>query len=407
MQQQVLIIGGGPAGLSAAEILSENGTCSVCVVDQMSSFGRKFLMAGRSGLNLTNAEALPQFLARYGAAEEWLAPSIHAYSPSDMRLWAENLGQTCFTGSSGRVFPESMKGSPLLRAWMRRLDERGVQFRYGITWRGWTSTGEVVLLPRHGAEEHRTPDVTILALGGGSWARLGSDGKWMEQLAAHHVPLAPFRPANCGFRIDWSPTFVERFAGTPLKRIALSFGEEKRRGEATVTQRGIEGGLVYALAARLRDAIEKEGKATVFVDLRPDLSETVMAEKLKRTRARESLSNRLRKAVQLPPVAISLLRESGPLPADADALARRLKSLPLVLTATDERDRAISTAGGVKREAVDDRFMLKDMPGVFVCGEMLDWEAPTGGYLMQAVMATGRAAGQGALAWLAQRRAVA
>ncbi|NHN89210.1 TIGR03862 family flavoprotein [Acetobacter conturbans] len=403
----ILVIGGGPAGLSAAEIVSANGRAIVTVVDRMPTLGRKFLMAGRSGLNLTNAESETGFPKRYGNAQHWLVSAIAAFPPSAMIEWAETLGQPCFTGSSGRIFPKSMKGSPLLRAWIGRLAEQGVQFRAGLRWRGWNDQNEVILETREGHEETLSPDAVVLALGGGSWARLGSDGQWVSMLAARNVPLSPLRPANCGFLAEWTTPFADRFAGTPLKRIALSFAGETRRGEAVLTERGLEGGVVYALAVPVRDAIETRGEATVLVDLRPDLDVAVIVEKLKRVRPRESLTNRLRKAVQLPSVAVALLRESGIVPKDAESLAQRLKAVPVRLVATDSLDRAISTAGGVRQDAVDERFMLRAIPGVFVCGEMLDWEAPTGGYLLQAVMATGHAAGQGVLDWLAEREAVA
>ncbi|WP_373320748.1 TIGR03862 family flavoprotein [Acetobacter estunensis] len=393
----VVVIGGGPSGLAAAEVLSDAG-CDVTVIDRMPTMGRKLLMAGRSGLNLTNVEMGPSLLGRYGAAAEWLAPALAAFSPSDMVHWAEGLGQRCFTGSSGRVFPDAMKASPLLRAWLRRLAEQGVQFRTGLRWTGWNAQGALRFDGPTG-EECVTPDVTVLALGGGSWARLGSDGHWTQVLLTRGVSVAPLRPANCGFRVEWSSAFRERFAGTPLKRVTLSFGGEKSRAEAVITERGLEGGGLYALAAPLREAIERDGEVVLRIDLRPDMDVTTVAERLSRVRARESLSNRLRKALPLPPVAVGLLREAGEVPSDTGALAHQIKALPVRLVGTDTLDRAISTAGGVRQEAVDQRFMLRALPGVFVCGEMLDWEAPTGGYLLQAVMATGRAAGKGALAW--------
>ncbi|MCH4091231.1 TIGR03862 family flavoprotein [Acetobacter sp.] len=403
---QVLVIGGGPSGLAAAEILT-GGHCEVTVVDHMPSFGRKFLMAGRSGLNLTNAEQETAFLQRYGAAQDWLAPALSAFSPSMMTVWAEELGQPCFTGSSGRVFPKAMKASPLLRAWLKRLADRGVHFRAGMRWQGWKSNGDVVLVSRNGSEETLRADATVLALGGGSWTRLGSDGGWVPLLSAAGVPVAALRPANCGFHVEWSEGFRERFSGAPLKRIALSFAAETCRGEAVITRKGLEGGAVYTLSALLRDALERDGTADVLLDLRPDFDVSQMTERLKRSRARESLSNRLRKALQLSPVAVGLLRETGEIPADPEQLAQRLKTIPIRLSATEPLERAISSAGGVCQSGVDQRFMLKELPGVFACGEMLDWEAPTGGYLLQAVIATGRAAGQGVLDWLAERELVA
>ncbi len=396
----IVVVGAGPAGLAAAETLAAAG-CAVTVMDRMPSPGRKFLMAGRSGLNLTNAESGPAFLHRYGPAAGWLGPALAAFTPGMMVAWAEGLGQPCFTGSSGRVFPKAMKASPLLRAWLARLSASGVTLRSGTAWTGWDEGNQPTFAQKDGVSvviPHA--DATLLALGGASWSRLGSDGAWAEIFIRKGIPLAPFRPANCGFTVAWSGILRERFAGTPLKRIALSFAGTTIRGEAVITRAGLEGGAVYALAAPLRDAIERDGSVTLSVDLRPDLDVVAFTDRLGKTRARESLSNRLRKAAQLPPVAIALLREAGPLPATDEGLARRIKAVPVRLIAPDDLERAISTAGGVPQSAVDAGFMLRAVPGTFVCGEMLDWEAPTGGYLLQACMATGRAAAQGALDWL-------
>ncbi|MFW7266401.1 TIGR03862 family flavoprotein [Gluconacetobacter sp. Hr-1-5] len=397
----IVVIGGGPAGLAAAETLAAGG-CAVTVVERMPTIGRKMLMAGRGGLNLTHSEPLDRFLTRYGAARPWLEPALRAFPPDDLRDWAATLGQPCFVGSSGRVFPQAMKASPLLRAWGTRLAEQGVTILTRHAWTGWDGPGRVrVLSPR--GERVLAADAVVLALGGASWARLGSDGAWAALLAGRGVDLAPFRPANCGFRTNWSDTLRARFAGTPLRGIALTpeGGGPTVRGEAVVTARGLEGGAVYALSALLRDRIAAEGQARLMVDLRPDMTEAALAERLARVRGRESLSNTLRKALRLPPVAVALLRE-GPEapPRDAPSLARLVKAVPVTLTAPDSLDRAISVAGGVRQDAVDARFMLRALPGVFVAGEMLDWEAPTGGYLLQACFATGRAAAHGVLDWL-------
>ncbi|MBB2160310.1 TIGR03862 family flavoprotein [Gluconacetobacter sacchari] len=396
----IVVIGAGPAGLAAAEALAAGG-CAVTVVERMPTIGRKMLMAGRGGLNLTHSEPLDRFLTRYGAARRWLEPALRAFSPDDLRAWAAALGQPCFVGSSGRVFPRAMKASPLLRAWGARLAEQGVTILTRHDWTGWAGPRRVrVVSPR--GERVLAADAVVLALGGASWARLGADGAWTGLLAGGGVALAPFRPANCGFRSNWSDTLRARFAGTPLRGIALTQeGGPTVRGEAVVTARGLEGGAVYALSAGLRDRIAADGQARVMLDLRPDMTEAALAERLARVRGRESLSNTLRKALRLPAVAVALLREGGAAPPrDAASLARLVKAVPVTLTAPDSLDRAISVAGGVREDAVDARFMLRAWPGVFVAGEMLDWEAPTGGYLLQACFATGRAAARGVLAWL-------
>lgn len=379
MPMRAAVIGGGPAGLMAAEVLATAGV-AVTVFDRMPSVGRKFLMAGRGGLNLTHSEPLDRFLTRYGTARDWLEPAIRAFPPEALVAWCEGLGQPVFTGTSGRIFPKAMKASPLLRAWLARLASLGVTFRLRHTWRGWDDSGM-----------DETPGVTVLALGGGSWPRLGSDGGWT---ALFPDAVAPLRPSNCGFTVDWSDHFRARFAGEPLKRIALRFGDIVQRGEATITADGIEGGAIYALSSRLRDAIDVDGAAELQVDLRPDIDDTTLAERLSAPRRGQSVSTFLRKQVGLPPVAIALLREAG-----VDPITQ-VKSVPLRLLAPRPIERAISTAGGIRRDAVDAAFMLRDRPGVFVAGEMLDWEAPTGGYLLQADFATAVAAARGALAWL-------
>ena len=386
----LVILGAGPAGLMAAEVAARGGA-QVLVLDRMPSPARKLLMAGRGGLILTHSEPLPAFLARYGAAAPRLSPFIEAFPPAALTAWAEALGQPCFTGSSGRVFPRAMKASPLLRAWLGRLAGLGIAVRPRHRWLGWQD-GALAFDAPDGRLLLR-PAATVLALGGASWPRLGSDGAWAGLLGG----VAPLRPANCGFRIAWSDHLRARFAGTPLKRIALSFGGATVRGEAVLTATGIEGGAVYALSGPLREAIAAGGPATLSLDLRPDIAAAALAARLDGPRGGMSLANHLRRA-GLPPVATGLVQEA--LHAGATApLSRLVKALPLVLTAPMGLDRAISSAGGLSWAEVDERLMLCRRPGTFACGEMLDWEAPTGGYLLQACFSTGAAAGRAALDW--------
>jgi uncharacterized flavoprotein (TIGR03862 family) len=400
----VAIIGAGPAGLMAAEVLA-NGGANVTVYDAMPTAGRKFLMAGRGGLNLTHSEPLAQFLSRYREAMPHLKAAIDAFPPDALRDWSEALGQPTFVGSSGRVFPKAFKASPLLRAWLRRLDAAGVQFAFRHRWIGWDANGRLLF---------QTPDApravdaraTVLALGGASWPRLGSDGAWVETLAAKGVTISPLQPANSGFTVAWSDTFRDRFEGQPLKATALSFGPHSVRGEAIVTRTGIEGGAIYALSAELREAIQREGQATLHIGLRPDLKFDDLTARLSAPKGKQSLSNFLRKAAHLSPVAIGLLQEAAKAsglslasmpPAD---LARLVNAVPIRLTGVAPIARAISSAGGISFGEIHENFMLRRLPGVFAAGEMLDWEAPTGGYLLQASFATGAAAGRGVLQWL-------
>ena len=392
MDEAVAVIGGGPAGLMAAEVLSAAGR-PVTVYERMPSLGRKFLMAGRGGLNLTHSEDFRPFLGRYGAAGRMLKPLLEAFTPGDLIAWAEGLGQPTFVGSSGRVFPKSLKASPLLRAWLARLDAQGVRFRTRMTWRGWTEDG--ALLFENG--ETVRPSATVLALGGASWAKLGSDGTWAPVLAGQGVELTPFEPANSGFTLDWSPVFRERFAGQPLKAIAVTHGRRTVRGEAVVAAYGVEGGAIYALSSDLRAAITADGSTTIEVDLRPDLSVERLAARLDRPRGAQSAATFLRKAANLSPLEINLLREAHGVALPAD-LAAAIKRAPLRLTGLQGIARAISTAGGVSLGAVDEHLMLKARANVYVAGEMLDWEAPTGGYLLQACFATGAAAARAVLA---------
>jgi len=402
----IAVIGAGPAGLMAAEVLAQGGA-SVTVYDAMPSAGRKFLMAGRGGLNLTHSEPLAQFMTRYREAAPHLQAAIDAFSPDALRAWSEALGQETFVGSSGRVFPKAFKASPLLRAWLRRLDSLGVKLALRHRWTGW----------EQGLLQFQTPDglrtveasATVLALGGASWPRLGSDGSWVETLAAKGVKVSPIRSANSGFIVAWSDVFRDRFEGQPLKGVALTMGQHTVRGECIVTRSGIEGGAIYALSAELRRAIESSGKTTLQIALRPDLDLKDLTAKLSVSKGKQSLSNFLRKAGSLSPVAIGLLQEAAKVsdlslssmsPHD---LARLINAVPVELIGTAPIVRAISTAGGISFDELDPGYMIRKLPGVFAAGEMLDWEAPTGGYLLQASFATGAAAGRGVLKWLERK----
>lgn len=395
----IAIIGAGPAGLMAADRLSRAGL-KIRLYDRMPSAGRKLLMAGRGGLNLTHSENLDAFLPRYGAAEQWLTPAIRAFPPDALRAWADALGEPTFIGSSGRVFPASKKASPLLRAWLRGLGERRVQLHASHDWQGWNPEGDLLFA---GAPPVRA-DATILALGGASWPRLGSNGAWTAILAENSIAISALRPANCGFTVNWSEHFRSRSAGQPLKSIRLTAGGQSARGEAVITEYGLEGGAIYALSGVLRDALDAGAPVILQVDLRPEMSEQEIVRRLSGVRERESVSNVLRKALHLPPAAIGLLREAvgTNLPRDPGQLAALIKATPLPLQAAQPIERAISTAGGIVRSEVDANFMLRRLPGVFAAGEMLDWEAPTGGYLLQATLATGLAAAEGVLQWLSR-----
>lgn len=400
MTRPILVVGAGPAGLMAAEILAAAGQ-KVEVHDAMPSSARKFLMAGRGGLNITHSEPLDRFITRYGAARAFMDPLVRAFTPAQLRDWCHGLGVETFVGSSGRVFPKSFKASTLLRAWLQRLNGLGVTLFTRHRWTGWAADGAVQFDTPTGAITVN-PAASILALGGASWPRLGSDGGWATVLADRGVPIAPFRPSNSGFDIAWSPGFLERAEGEPLKRIALSFKDRTVPGELVVTRTGLEGGALYALSTPLRDMIEREGRAILHLDLKPDLTLPQVQNKLARVPPADSLANKLRKALALTGPSAALIRECA---GSTDLgrtvnLAALVKALPVPLTGQRGLDRAISTAGGIRLAALDANLMLRDLPGVFACGEMLDWEAPTGGYLLQGCYATAVAAARGVQRYL-------
>lgn len=391
------VVGAGPAGLFAAETLAQAGL-RVRLLDRMPNPGRKFLLAGRGGLNLTHTEPLDAFVQRYGPAADWIGPMVRAFPPDALRDWAEDLGQETFVGSSGRVFPRAMKASPLLRAWLERLARLGVERVHGVRFLGFDPSGRPVL--RDGGARAFSTDARafVFALGGASWPRLGSDGAWTEAFARAGVPIAPLVPANCGLVMPFSAALVDRFAGAPVKPVTVRVGEVASRGEMVITRTGLEGQAIYPVVPALRQA---DGPGQIIVDLRPGLGVDALAAALRRPAASESLSNRLRKA-GLSPAAAMLAREaaSGPLPVDPDALARLIKAAPLPVAGLAPLDRAISAAGGMMRVGLDERLMVRALPGVFAAGEMLDFDAATGGYLLQACFASARWAALGALDWL-------
>ena len=387
----------------AAEALANAG-CSVDVFDAMPTVGRKFLLAGIGGLNLTHGEPFERFIGRYGERADWLAPYLQHFGPQALRDWAGALGVSTFVGSSGRVFPTDMKAAPLLRAWLHRLKVAGVRFHMRQHWLGWSDAGALRFAGPAG-EHAVSPGATVLALGGASWPRLGSDGAWWPWLRARGVDVAPLRPSNCGFEVAWSDYFRERFAGHPLKSVAIGVGDWKQVGEFVVTAHGVEGSLIYAASAPLRDRIEAEGRTTLLLDLLPARPLEWVQRELAHPRGSRSLASHLKSRLNLFGVKAGLLWERVPKEEQADPvrLATLIKALPIVLNAPRPIAEAISTAGGVKPEAVNPQCMLKALPGVFVAGEMLDWEAPTGGYLLTACFSTGLAAGLGAAAWLQRR----
>ncbi|MFW2513443.1 NAD(P)/FAD-dependent oxidoreductase [Demequina sp. SO4-13] len=408
------VIGGGPAGLMAAEVLARAGV-TVTVHERMPSPGRKFLLAGHGGLNLTHTEDREAFIARYGDSAERIAPMVAEFGPQDLRQWAADLGEPTFVGSSGRVFPQAFRATPLFRLWLARLGELGVQIDRRTAWTGWADTGSLLITDEAGDTREVTSDVTIFALGGASWPHLGADGTWTAPFAERGVAVTPLRAANVGVRIDWSAVFADRYAGKPLKNVSLTVqghGAAPARGDVMLTRTGIEGGPVYAAGAAIRDALDaaaehEDGRCVLEVDLRPDLGVEQLVKRLRQRRPKDSASNWLRRSIGLDPTSIGLLRESagGTLPHDAESTAALVKATPVAVTGTMPIDRAISTAGGIAWSEVDEHLMLRRLPGTFVAGEMLDWEAPTGGYLLQASFSMGAVAANGALAWLENKAA--
>ncbi len=399
-----MVVGGGPAGLMAAERLAGAGV-AVTVYDRMPSPARKLLLAGHGGLNITHSEPLDRFVARYGASAGHLAPALTAFGPADLRAWCAGLGEETFVGSSGRVFPRSFRATPLVRAWLTRLTDLGVRIERRQRWTGWADDGTLRLEAVDGTVAEVRADATVFALGGASWPRLGSDGGWVGPFTERGVEVTALRAANVGVRVGWSERFAERFAGTPLKSVALTVrGNDGAtvRGDAMVTRAGVEGGPVYALGAAIRAALDADDRCVLEVDLRPDRSAARLADRLGQRRPKDSVSTSLRRTIGLDPVAVALLREAGggALPPEPAALAALAKAVPVEVTGTMPIDRAISTAGGIAWSEVDEKLMLRRLPGTFVAGEMLDWEAPTGGYLLQASFATGVVAANGALTWL-------
>ena len=399
---RVAIIGGGPAGLMAAEVLASAGV-KVELYDAMPSVGRKFLLAGVGGMNITHSEAKPAFLARYGHRREEIAHLLGEFDADALRAWIHDLGIKTFVGTSGRVFPSDMKAAPLLRAWLKRLRELGVSMHTRHRWLGWNDEGALRIASPTG-EQAVTADATLLALGCGSWARLGSDGAWVPVLQARGIAIAPLQPSNCGFEVTgWSDLLRDKFAGAPLKNVSLRLDDEApRQGEFVLTATGVEGSLVYALSAAIRERIAQQGSATLYLDLLPQSSPAKLLTALSKPRGSHSMAKHLHRQVGIDGVKAALLRELAT-PAqinDPAQLAAVLKALPLTLVKARPLDEAISSAGGVPFEALDAQLMLKQLPGLFCAGEMLDWEAPTGGYLLTACFASGRAAGLGILAWL-------
>ncbi|WEX74259.1 TIGR03862 family flavoprotein [Sinorhizobium numidicum] len=402
-RREIAIIGGGPAGLMAADILSRGGH-SVTIYEAMPTAARKFLLAGKSGLNITHAEDYTVFVKRFGSASDRLRPALDAFGPSDVQAWAAELGVETFIGSSNRVFPTAMKASPLLRAWLRRLEAQNVRLLTRHRWVGFAENG-YIFETSVGRKVVRC-EAALIALGGASWPRLGSDATWTPLLRDRGVKVNAFRPANCGFDVAWSETFRERFAGEPVKSVIASSAAGVFSGEFVVSREGIEGSLVYAHAASLRDLLERDGKAALLLDLAPGRSAERLARDLTRQNDKASFSNRLRKRAGLDGVKAALLREIAPavLTADPKSLAALIKALPLAVLRPRPIEEAISSAGGVCLSGIDEHYMLKALPGAFTAGEMLDWEAPTGGYLLTACLATGRAAARGIETWLRQQR---
>jgi len=399
--KQIAIIGGGPAGLMAAYRLCQQDGLNIHVFDQKPSVGRKFLIAGRGGLNLTNAEDLESFLSRYEEGAEFLMPHIKAFSPDDLQKWAASLGIETFVGSSGRIFPKEMKATGLMRAWTKYLTSAGVQFHLQHKWQGFTPTGDLTFTDKAGDDVSFTADATLLAMGGASYAHLGATGDWREHLTQSAITVAPFAPINCGYDIQWSDHILPKFEGAPLKNISVSLNGKSGRGDMVLTAYGMEGGALYAISPEITRQITKTGTATIHMDLRPDFTVGNLTARLQ-NRGKASLSNHLRKKLKLSPLELALLYELTEKESlsDPGEIARSLKSLPITFTNTRPIDRAISVMGGIALSELTDDLMLRQIPGVFAAGEMLDWHAPTGGYLLQACFSTAVAAADGILHYI-------
>ncbi|RWX76546.1 TIGR03862 family flavoprotein [Neorhizobium lilium] len=401
-QRDIAIIGGGPAGLMAAEVLATAGY-TVTVYEQMPTVGRKFLLAGKSGLNITHSEDFAQFAQRFGASSPKLQQALEDFTPDDIRAWAAGLGTETFVGTSGRVFPTAMKASPLLRAWLRRLETQGVRIKTRHRWLGFDPDGHRFHTPE--GEIMVQPDAALLALGGASWPRLGSDGTWTEILAEKHISVSPLKPANCGFDVAWSEPFRQRFSGEPVKSVAATSTAGRFQGEFVISRHGIEGSLVYAHSAALRDQLEQEGHAALILDLAPGRDASRLARDLARQDAKASFANRLRKGAGIDGVKAAVIRETHRQAnmLSPDALAHLIKTLPIPLLRPRPIEEAISSAGGIAWSELTGDYMLKTSPGLFVAGEMVDWEAPTGGYLLTACLAMGRTAAKGIDSWFSRR----
>ena len=401
---RVVIIGGGPAGLMAAEAAVTAGAI-VELYDTMPSVGRKFLLAGKGGLNLTHSEPMESFLSRYGTCRALIEPAIRSFPPAALRAWAHELGVETFVGTSGRIFPTDLKAAPLLRAWLRRLRMAGVQFHVRHRWCGWDEHGRLRFITSNGMSSVQA-DAVVLALGGGSWPHFGSDAAWIQILAERKIPIRPLKPANCGFNVRWSEHFRTKFAGHPVKTVETTAKTVdgimiRQRGEFVITETGVEGGVIYAVSSYLRNRIEKDGPATLWLDLAPDRSLQRLTDALSQPRGKHTVATHLKRCAGVAGVKAGLLREAVPKEtlADPARLATAIKSLPVTLVSPRPLEEAISTAGGVSFEALDSRLMIRSLPGVFCAGEMVDWEAPTGGYLLTGCLATGRLAGGAAAEW--------
>ncbi len=399
--KSVAVIGAGPAGLIAAEVLSQNAV-QVDIYDSMPSVGRKFLMAGKSGLNLTHSEPFEQFVMRYGSRRQWIEPMLKEFGAKELRVWAQELGIETFVGTSGRVFPIGMKASPLLRAWLKRLQNNGVMIHTRHRWIGWNQD-QALRFETIDGEKLVKADAVILALGGGSWRKLGSDGAWVPWLEQAGVKVEALKSSNCGFDVAWSSHFKEKYHGHPLKSVVLSFEAFRQQGEFVITKHGVEGSLIYAFSALIRDAIAVHGTTNIRLDLAPNLTRDDVLNKLSKPHGSKTIASHLEKTVGIKGVKAGLLREflSKDDFGNVERLADAIKNLSVPLIAPRPIDEAISSAGGVLFEELDEYLMLKKLPGIFCTGEMLDWEAPTGGYLLTACFASGRVAGQGALKYLA------